>query len=179
MRQSGPLLHDNRDVSEACVTRPLVRDWVDFSYYVPSKIGIIIGFPKRCIFQVCWNWSSLWCCKRSQKCEKLTDKLFTVFTSSLVLLYSERMYEAHLFTTRQSIIISDALLSKINFYKQIRSLLIFYISFYKKQNKKFCIECKFQNSFVGENIIKFPIFTFFNMFSFLNQTFHRKTTQAL
>ena len=28
MRQSGLLLDDNRDVSEACVTRPLVRDCV-------------------------------------------------------------------------------------------------------------------------------------------------------
>ena len=27
MRQSGLLLDDKRDVSEACVTRPLVRDW--------------------------------------------------------------------------------------------------------------------------------------------------------
>ena len=27
MRQSGLLLDDNNDVSEDCLTRPLVRDW--------------------------------------------------------------------------------------------------------------------------------------------------------
>ena len=31
MRQSGLLSDDNRDVSEACVTRPLVRDWFSVS----------------------------------------------------------------------------------------------------------------------------------------------------
>ena len=29
MRPSGLLLDDNRDVSEACITRPLVRDCID------------------------------------------------------------------------------------------------------------------------------------------------------
>ena len=32
MRQSGFLLDDNRDVSEACVTRPLVRDCIFDKY---------------------------------------------------------------------------------------------------------------------------------------------------
>ena len=45
MRQSGLLLDDKRDVSEACVTRPLVRDWFFVEIW---KVEIVYPLNSDC-----------------------------------------------------------------------------------------------------------------------------------